>query len=246
MNSKPLTRQEVLAVVWSKKYGTRSDFRGRNLRGIDLSYGNLSYIDLQQADLCNANLRNVNLYKANLRNANLQYANLRYATLQHSHLFNADLFNANLQNANLQCVNLQDAILQYANLSGANLSGAKGLLDSSTFLTKHFASDDFGIIVYKIFGRMFYSKPDYWQEKIGAVIEEVVDSCRTIDCGCGINCATWEWCQILKAWRDTRMIDTRIWKCRIRWIDLADVVVPYNTDGKIRCGRLELIERVGM
>jgi len=26
------------------------------------------------------------------------------------------------------------------------------------------------------------------------------------------------------------------------WEDLADVVVPYNTDGKARCARLQLIE----
>lgn len=34
------------------------------------------------------------------------------------------------------------------------------------------------------------------------------------------------------------------WECRIRWIDLAGVTVPYNTDGKARCERLELIRVV--
>ena len=36
-----------------------------------------------------------------------------------------------------------------------------------------------------------------------------------------------------------------IWRCRIRWMDLPGVVIPYNTDGKARCNRLELLEVVG-
>lgn len=38
--------------------------------------------------------------------------------------------------------------------------------------------------------------------------------------------------------------DIKIYRCRIRWIDLAGVVVPYNTDGKARCARLEILEQV--
>ena len=34
-----------------------------------------------------------------------------------------------------------------------------------------------------------------------------------------------------------------LWRCRIRWIDLADLVVPYHTDGKARAGRVELLGR---
>jgi len=34
------------------------------------------------------------------------------------------------------------------------------------------------------------------------------------------------------------------WKCRINWKDLVDTVIPFNTDGKGRCARLELIKIV--
>ena len=36
----------------------------------------------------------------------------------------------------------------------------------------------------------------------------------------------------------------KIWKLLIRWEWLPGVVVPYNTDGKIRCERAELVEVV--
>jgi hypothetical protein len=35
-----------------------------------------------------------------------------------------------------------------------------------------------------------------------------------------------------------------IWLCRIRWEWLADVVVPFGTDGKARCAKLELLRLV--
>jgi hypothetical protein len=36
----------------------------------------------------------------------------------------------------------------------------------------------------------------------------------------------------------------KTWKVLIRWEWLAGVIVPYNTDGKIRCERCELLEIV--
>lgn len=35
-----------------------------------------------------------------------------------------------------------------------------------------------------------------------------------------------------------------IWRCLIRWEWLPGVCVPYNTNGKIRCERVELLEVV--
>jgi hypothetical protein len=35
-----------------------------------------------------------------------------------------------------------------------------------------------------------------------------------------------------------------IWKCLIEWQYAPDIVVPYNTNGKARCGKLKLIEVV--
>jgi len=63
-----------------------------------------------------------------------------------------------------------------------------------------------------------------------------VNANRTDVCGCGINVAPLEWVK--------RNYKGVIWKVLIRWEWLAGVCVPYNTDGKIRCERVELVEVV--
>ena len=159
-------------------------------------------------------------------------ANLQYADLQ-----GADLQDANLQGANLMRTNLQDA-----NLQDANLSGATGLLFAPGWLADNFATDQLGVIVYKAIGNTDYSVPSYWDIQPGQFITEIVAPSPTQDCGCGINFATPAW--LIKEYG--RKPNTAFWKCRIHWIDLASVVVPYNTDGKARCGRLQLLETIGL
>ena len=41
-----------------------------------------------------------------------------------------------------------------------------------------------------------------------------------------------------------RYAHAALWRCRIRYEDGPGVVVPYNTDGKARCERLELLEEM--
>jgi hypothetical protein len=170
--------------------------------------------------------------------ADLRCANLRGANLCGANLCDADLRGADLHNANLHGANLHGANLRGADLRGADLSGCDGLLNSADWLKNNFKADDKGrLIVYKAFGNTAYSIPDYWTIVEGAIIKEVVDASRTMLCGCGVNCATLEWAQ-------KEYPNSEIRKCYIEPIDLADVVVPYSTDGKIRCARLIIGEVV--
>ena len=132
--------------------------------------------------------------------------------------------------------NLSGADLSGANLSGADLSGAKGLLTAAEFLSQ-FESDELGIIVYKRIGagQTIKNPPEHWQIEAGKFLTETVNSTRTQECGCGVNFGNLEYCQKNHTKAD-------LWKCRIRWIDLADVCVPYHTDRKARCASLELLE----
>ena len=162
------------------------------------------------------------------------------AVLSHADLSDADLSYADLSDADLSCANLSDANLSRAglsgaNLSGANLSGVKGLTSAINYLDANFEKTNDGFIVYKTFGG-HYSPNKEWAIENGAVLSEVVNPNRTSACGCGINVAPIEWVR--------SNYKGEIWKCLIRWEWLAGVVVPYNTDGKIRCERLELIEIV--
>ena len=140
--------------------------------------------------------------------------------------------------ANLRGADLRGADLSGANLRGANLSGAKGLLPTVNFLDSHFERTVDGYIAYKTFNSE-YKAPDTWKIEAGAVIEEVVNFDRCSDCGCGVNVAPLEWVR-----RNYGKNGTPIWKVLIRWEWLCGVCIPYQSDGKIRCERVELVEIV--
>ena len=147
----------------------------------------------------------------------------------------ANLSGADLSMANLSGANLRWANLSGANLSMANLSGAKGILSTVNFLEAHFERTEAGYIAYKTFNSI-YSAPDIWKIEKGSIIEENVNFNRCDDCGCGINVAPLEWVK--------REYCGDIWKVLIRWEWLCGVCVPYMSDGKIRCERIELLEVV--
>jgi len=139
------------------------------------------------------------------------------------------------ERANLSDANLSGADLRCANLSSADLSGAQNLLSSLNYMEAHFERTADGYIVYKTFGGQ-YEPPTHWKIEKGAVITEVVNPDRCTDCGSGINVAPLEW--VKKNYKGA------IWKCLIRWEWACGIIVPYMTDGKIRCERCELLEVV--
>ncbi len=219
-----------------------ADLSGADLRSADLSRANLSGANLSDANLSRANLSGANLSDANLSDANLSRADLRSADLSRANLSGANLSDANLSDANLSRADLsgadlRSADLSRANLSGADLSGCLNLPSVAIFLSQ-FERDDLGLIVYKRIGNgTSYSPPAHWKIEPGAYLTEVVNPDRGTECGCGVNFATRQWC-------GQNYDRADLWRCRIRWIDLAEVVVPYMTDGKARCGKLELLEVV--
>ena len=246
--------QEILRkhALWlnDEPDGERADLSGVNLcranlyradlRGTDLRMANLCMADLRGVDLYRADLRRADMYDAKLNDANLNSANMCFAKLNGANLSGAKLNDANLLGthllgANLSGANLLGTHLLGANLSGANLSGVDGLLSAVDFMKANFERTENGYIAYKTFGAQ-YTPPEKWEIKPGSIIEENVNFDRCNDCGCGINVAPIQWV------KDNYKED--VWKVLIRWEWLAGVCVPYNTDGKIRCERVELIEIV--
>ena len=185
-----------------------------------LSCANLSDADLSDADLSDADLR-----RADLRGADLRGANLRRADLS-----GADLRRADLRRADLSCANLSDA-----DLSDADLSGTKGLLDAINYLEANFERTKDGYIVYKTFGA-YNTPPETWKIEKDSIIEEVCNPNRTNQCGCGINVATIDWVK-----KDNLYPNRKVYKLLIRFEWLPGVVVPYGTDGKIRCSKAQII-----
>ena len=172
---------------------------------------------------------------ANLSGADLSGANLSGADLSGADLRRADLRRANLSGADLSGADLSGANLRRADLSGADLSGSHGLLDAINYMEAHFERTDEGYIVYKSFGEN-YSAPELWKIEPGSIIEETVNCDRTTECGCGINVAPLEWVR--------RNGSNHPYKLLIRLEWLPGVVVPYNTDGKIRCSKAQILEAV--
>ena len=171
--------------------------------------------------------------------ANLSGADLSGANLSGANLSDANLSDANLRYANLSGANLSGANLSGADLSGANLSGAKGLLSAATWIAENFEKTVDGYVVLKRIGGVatdFAPRPE-WVIEAGAILQEVPNQDRGTDCGCGVNFGT-------KAYVEANNTSAWLWKCLLRWEDLPDVCVPYNTDGKARCGHLQLIERI--
>jgi hypothetical protein len=203
------------------------------LRTVDAD--TLSRADLPGANLTRANLPGAKLSGANLFGADLSGAKLFGADLSGANLTGAKLFGADLSGANLTGANLSRADLSRANLTGANISQTIGLLNASDWLSANFEHDADGLIVYR--GQNSdRSKPDAWMWAPGAVLTENANTNRFEYCGCGVAFATPAWLLTHRG-----ITWSPYWRCRIRWIDLAGVVVPYNTGGEARCERLGLI-----
>ena len=83
-----------------------------------------------------------------------------------------------------------------------------------------------------------YEPPKKWTIEPNSVIQENVNFDRCIECGCGINVAPIDWV------RSNYGHKGDIWKVLIRYEWLVGVCVPYHTDGKIRCERVQLLEIV--
>ena len=244
MRKKELTEILERHKLWlNNEGGERANLIGANLKGANLRYANLTGANLSDANLIDANLIDANLRGAYLIGAYLSDTNLSGAYLSGADFSGADLSDANFSGANLRGAylsdtNLSGASFSGANLRGADLSGAKGILDAAEWMKENFVSTLDGVIVYKAFGDTIYAAPERWEVAEGNYITEVCNPNRTDDCGCGVNFGTLEWIQ------ENINSPTSVWKCLIEWIDLVSVVVPYNTDGKARCERLKLLERI--
>lgn len=221
-----------------------------NLKYAELFKANLSHTylilaNLLEADLMYANLENAILFKAALNAVDLSYTNLIKADLSYAHLYNANLKYANLTRARLEGTDLRYARLTGANLTNVcleltilakvDLNDTKGLINPIEYLNNNFEKTTEGYIVYKTFEN-FYNIPNHWEIQPNSIIEEEVNYNRCEEGGCGINIATKKYIALYNTFKYP------VWKLLIKWEWLPTVVVPYNTDGEIRCGKAMLLE----
>lgn len=127
-------------------------------------------------------------------------------------------------------------------LTGTNaFSQSAGWPSPSEFLAQNFERNEAntGYIVYKTFF-LVYPPPKKWEIIPGSIITENCDLERWNRCSYGINVATLKWLRD----NGVSLSASCIWRCEILDEWLADVCVPIDSDGKIRCGKLRLIETI--
>ena len=224
--------QEELNIILDKhkKYlqgeegAKKAYLSNKDCSGLDFSNNDLSYISLINCDLTKANLSDCDLTGAFFEEA--------------------DLTGVISKNANLTGI-----ILKNANLIHYRLINVKGLITTEEYMNKNFEFDEEqdGYIVYKTFGSRFIP-PRKWIIKENSVIEENCDIDRRDTCSYGINCGTLDWVRNYNTYKDVILTSQKynlpIWKMLIKkeWFD--DIVVPYTTDGKIRCNKALLLNIV--
>jgi hypothetical protein len=195
--------------------------------------------NLRSANLRSANLSSANLSSANLSSANLRGADLSGADLSGADLSGADLSGADLRSADLRSADLRSANLRSANLSGANLSGALGIASAAEWLRANTKTTKRGcILAYKAFGNTTYEPPSAWKIEPGSYLTEVVNPCRGTECASGVNVGTLDFV------RRNYPGAQSVWLVGIEPADIADVVVPFRTDGKFRAARVRLIRQL--
>ena len=97
---------------------TQGNFKGRDLKGVDLRYANLS-----GADLSNTNLIGADLSNTNLSGIDFWYKDLTGTILIGANFSGTNLDGVDLRNKNLTGVNLSGVDLRNMDFTGANLSG---------------------------------------------------------------------------------------------------------------------------
>jgi len=193
-----------------------------------------------KADFQDSIFRGATLKDVEFRNCNFSYADFSQATLHDVAFIYCNLSRAKFYNAKFEPVSTPSGVwFRDCQTLKVDWSQVEGFFDPLQFLESYFEQDLAGYLVYKAFGQ-YYQAPSSWKIEPGSVLRENVSYSRTADCACGINVATRDWIK-----NNIRNTD-EVWLCRIRYPWLVDVVVPFQSDGKIRTGRLELLERTSI
>lgn len=260
LSRKDLSNLDLIGVDLSEAKLECAKLNGMILIGTRFERAEMNYADFRNSELIGAcfneakmresDMRNCTMSKASFLGADLDFARMNGikaeaskfikaemygVNLTGARLIGVDFFGSNMKNAKFNFSDMRNTCLDESNLSGSDLSGAIGLLSPSDFIKEHFEKCSEGIIAYKTFNEDKQS-PKSWMIKPGSIINENANFDRCGTCECGINVATLDWIKNNRA--------RRIWKVLIRWEWLPGVCVPYGSDGRIRCERVELLEIV--
>ncbi len=183
-----------------------------------------------------------NFEKSKMKDVVFNTVNLTDSKWNESELTSILFTHSILKRARLKQVKFVKPLFRDVNLSETNFSGSTGLLDPISYIYENFEENDFGIIVYKVFG-LHHDPNPAWIIKEDSIIIENVNPDRTCNYTCGINVGSKKW---LSSSNDYINMNGQkdIWKCFIRNEWFPGIVVPYESYGQIRTARLQLYKKL--
>jgi len=192
----------------------------------DLTFKN---IVLHGVQLCHSLLNNCSFFRCDFERCNLGFTELHYCELKSCDFKYADFTRT---------------LFVGSHFNDCDMSQAKGLISQSEWIKNNLEATSNGYICYKSFNE-YYSPPNSWHPiELGKYVEENVNTSRTSLCSYGVNIGTLDF-----AARSIQCIPVEsdynpVYECLIEFADLADVVVPFNTDGKFRAGRVKILRKI--
>ncbi len=216
--------------------------------GIYLDVMNLSDIEFRNCKFMGH--RNINFSNSVFKDCSFSEGNYEDCDFRSSRFENADfswckILSCNFSDATFkessfnrsECLNCDFTDVEFVdtNLDGIDLSRSK-LPNQLDYLKENFEFTKKGLICYKTIGEHYRPNPN-WKIAPGEYIEETVLTDRTNECGCGINVGTAKYVFCNSSIQE-------IWVCLIEFQDFIDLVVPFNSCGKIRAGRVKLLKTI--
>ena len=215
-------------------------FKGKGIYNADFHGSSFGSSSCNSVEFHKSNFTDVNAWKCDFSNADFSGCDLTRAYFNECDLRSANFSGAELIGTRFIKCKLDGAAFDESVAHRPVFNGSTGMFDPIEFMANHFERTEEGYIAYKIFDGM-YKMPEDWDIKPGSVIAENANLNPFDNCGCGINVAPLEWVRAFRLKNDA--FDQPIWRCLIRWEWLPGVVVPFGTNGKIRCNRVEILDK---
>jgi len=218
---------------------TRTEFYNSDVSKSRFNTSSLFKVNFRESDLSNSTFVKSEIKDSSFYICNLSNINFRNLKFQFGKFVSSNLRNSKFIGAKFEKVYFDNSNLLYVDFSQST-----GLISPIDYLKENFEWTDKGLIVYKIFD-LYYSSP--WGDlKPGMIINEEVNHDRTLNCACGINVTNKQRLNNMLHRVLLSKLNGIVWECLIRNKWLPCVVVPYNTSGKIRAGRIELIKEYSL
>lgn len=220
-----------------------SEFVASEVSGILVSHMTLTRVyfvgvSFLETDLEHMTFRACSFKSCRFTHGSLSNVDFLDSTFPRTEWVDCSMHNVHFTGSDLSYASFSNTHFGSVDFTLANISGTQGIPTQREFLSR-FEKTDAGIIVYKSIAepgqKTSYPPPPHWNVREGEYLFENCERGRHIECACGINFSTEDWCRLTYPY-------VNLWRCLIEWEDLADLTVPFEYGEKARCSRLKLLE----